>query len=211
MSTYDKSQFQFPPHLRTLSVWMLLVAGGVAARFAFQDIPNFAPVAALALFAGFYFRSLKLAALVPLSVMVITDLFIGGYPRSWGGGATMFTVYSMLVLPVLFRGPLRHLLPAQRTTVPKMLARVSLVCGCCLASSLLFFAGTNLGVWLWFDLYERSWAGLATCYWQAVPFFRYTLAGDAFFALLLFGGYALLMQLGIDRQRGELVPVPVRR
>jgi hypothetical protein len=28
---------------------------------------------------------------------------------------------------------------------------------------------------------------------QAIPFFRYTLAGDLFFAVVLFGGYALTM------------------
>ncbi len=41
------------------SPWLLalgLIAAGTMARLAFRDLPNFAPVAALALFAGYYFR-----------------------------------------------------------------------------------------------------------------------------------------------------------
>ena len=64
---------------------------------------------------------------------------------------------------------------------------------CSLAMSLLFFLTTNLGVWLWFNTYERSVAGLLQCYVQALPFFRYTLSGDLIFACLLFGSHAFAM------------------
>ena len=53
---------------------------------------------------------------------------------------------------------------------------------CSLLASVLFFLVTNFGCWLWFDLYEHSVSGLVHCYAQALPFFRYTLAGDLVFA-----------------------------
>jgi hypothetical protein len=67
--------------------------------------------------------------------------------------------------------------------------------GCSLASSLLFFAVTNFGCWLLFGGYAQTVTGLVTCYAQALPFFRNTLIGDAFFAGTLFGGYALFVHV----------------
>ena len=55
--------------------FMALVASGVALRVTFHDLPNFAPVAAMALFAGYYFRSRIVALCVPLLVMTISDWF----------------------------------------------------------------------------------------------------------------------------------------
>ena len=49
----------------------LLVGSGVALRLTCHDLPNFAPVAAIALFAGYFFRSMLLAACVPLAVRVL--------------------------------------------------------------------------------------------------------------------------------------------
>jgi len=163
-----------------------LVAAGAAARGLFSDLPNFAPVAAIALFAGYFFRSRVVALLVPLLVMASSDYFIGGYSLPM-----MALVYGALSLPVLFRSTLRSWLDRQSSPLR---ATAGLLI-CTLAGSLLFFALTNFGSWLWFDMYERSWAGLARCYMQAIPFFRHTLAGDIFFAIALFGGYALASQL----------------
>jgi hypothetical protein len=63
--------------------------------------------------------------------------------------------------------------------------------GAVVGSSLIFFIVTNFAVWLYFDLYTHTWSGLLDCYLQAVPFYRYTLAGDAVFATVLFGSLAV--------------------
>ena len=62
--------------------FVLLVGSGAAMRLACHELPNFAPVAAMALFAGYFFRSALVAACVPLTVMAISDWFLGGY--HWG-------------------------------------------------------------------------------------------------------------------------------
>ena len=167
---------------------VLLVAAGVTLRLVCCDLPNFAPVAAMALFAGYVFRSSLLALLVPLSVMAISDWVLGGYHFG-----VMALVYGMLALPVAFRGWLRHAFDLKQAQT--MVPLVGLL-GCGLVSSLLFFLVTNFGVWCWFGAYERSLAGLWHCYVAAIPFFRYTLAGDLIFSVVLFGSYALAMSWG---------------
>lgn len=167
------------------AAFTVLVGSGVALRLACHDIPNFAPVAALALFAGYFFRSSLLALLVPLSVMAISDRFVGGY--HWG---MMAIVYGMLALPVAFRGWLRRAFDLHTTRPALPLLGLF---GCGLMSSLLFFVVTNFGVWCLFGTYDRSLAGLASCYVAAIPFFRYTLCGDLFFTIVLFGSYAAVL------------------
>jgi hypothetical protein len=174
---------------RRIEEWIgfaALVSSGVAVRFFLRDYPNFAPVAGVALFAGYYFRSWILAASIPIAIMAITDLFIGGYHP-----IMMLCVYAMLVLPVSLRRCLRRWMPITCGSLRSSVFSCAGLIACGLVSSLLFFVVTNFAAWLLFDMYEKSVAGLIRCYLQAVPFFRYTLAGDLFFSSLLFAGYAI--------------------
>ena len=136
--------------------FVTLVSGCVLARLACQGVPNFAPVAAAALFAGYFFRSPAVALGVPLTVMAVSDLFLGGY--DW---RMMVLVYGALSLPVGFRGPLRRHL-AMGSGRPAAWPVAGLL-SCSLAASLLFFFVTNFGCWLWMGAYERSVAGLIHC------------------------------------------------
>lgn len=176
-------------------VLIFLVTLGVMARVLLRDVPNFAPIAALALFAGYCFRQRRVAVIIPLLVMLLSDLIIdaGGYP--W---PLMVTVYGLLALPVCFGAPLRRYLSLDFNTSSRLGVCGSLggLFGCSLACSVVFFVGTNWMVWMMGGWYEPTWAGLAHCFTQALPFFRYTLAGDAMFALLFFGGYALVSATG---------------
>ncbi len=45
------------PWAREAAAFAVLVGSGVALRLAGHELPNFAPVAAMALFAGYFFRS----------------------------------------------------------------------------------------------------------------------------------------------------------
>jgi hypothetical protein len=55
----------------------------------------------------------------------------------------------------------------------------------------LFWLGSNFAVWAFQSDYPGTLAGLARCYWMAVPFFRWMLAGDVFYLTVLFGCSAL--------------------
>ena len=46
-------------------------------------------------------------------------------------------------------------------------------------------------MWAFQSDYEKSLAGLTRCYLAAVPFYRWMLAGDGFYLVVLFGCWAL--------------------
>ena len=170
---------------------ILLVTAGVAARLLFRDFPNFAPVMGIALFAGFLMHRAALAVLVPLAVMVISDQVIGGYAFGM-----MIVVYAMLAAPVLLRPLLRGLFSDRQHS---WWTRGTALMGMSIGSSLAFFLVTNFAVWAQsvsgvsaMAFYDASILGLLHCYGQALPFFRYTLAGDLCFTTVLFGGWALV-------------------
>jgi hypothetical protein len=60
-----------------------------------------------------------------------------------------------------------------------------------LTASVVFFLLTNFAVWTNSGMYPLTFAGLQACYIAALPFFQNSLAGDAFYAVVLFGGVAL--------------------
>jgi hypothetical protein len=163
-------------NLKTAVISLLLIAICVAGRMS-AHTPNFTPVVAAALFAGFLFRS-PAAILLPLSAMLISDLLIGFY--DW---RIMLIVYASLAVPA-FLGLWLH----DRMTAPRIL-------GSTISSSVVFFVATNFAVWAFSGMYEISLAGLTACYTAALPFFRYSLAGDFAWSAALLGGYLLAAKL----------------
>jgi hypothetical protein len=137
--------------------------------------PNFAPIAAMALFGGAYFNKKWGAFLVPLAAMFITDLIIGFH-------ATMWAVYLSFALIVV----LGMVMIKQKKIGNIFFASVS--------ASVLFFIITNFGVWISTPFYEKTGAGLAANYTAAIPFFHQTLLSDLFFVGVLFGLYYLVRQ-----------------
>jgi hypothetical protein len=143
------------------------------ARIA-PHLPNFTPLAAVALFAAARFRSRLAAALVPLCAMALSDLIIGGY--EW---KVMIVVYAALLFPVLLRPLLRGSYKPAR-----LLLAASL-------STLVFFLTTNFAVWCFGGWYSSGLSGLSACYIAALPFLKYNLLGDLFWSVTLFAGYEL--------------------
>jgi uncharacterized membrane protein len=155
--------------------WIVIV-GLIAAAAATRLLPhppNVTPMAAMALFGGAHLADRRLAFLVPLGAMLASDLVLGLH-------ALLPVVYGAFALIVWIGTRL-----AGRITPVRVAAAT-------LAGSVLFFVVTNFGVWALGGLYPRTAAGLVAAYVAAIPFFRNTLLGDAAYALLLFGGYALL-------------------
>ncbi len=184
---------------RTLSsellVFAFLVALGALTRIYFHQVhslPNFSPVAAMSLFAGYFFTRRWLAPAVAPIVMLASDSVIGGY--EW---QMMVVVYFMLSAPSVLGMVMQKLMVMKpgKTTVNG--TAVASLLACSLSSSIMFFLATNFVWWPWCSLYEKSWSGLLQCYEQGLPFFKYTLGGDLAFGLLLFGVYGLLVQINM--------------
>ena len=137
--------------------------------------PNFAPIAAMALFGGAYFNKKWAAFLVPLAALFLTDLIIGFHE-------TMWAVYlSFALIVVLGMTMLKE-------------KKVGNIFFASVISSVSFFIITNFGVWLSTGYYAKTGAGLAACYTAAIPFFHQTLLSDLFFVGILFGAYHLAKQ-----------------
>jgi len=144
--------------------------------------PNFTPIGAMALFGGAYLGRRALAFAAPLGALLLSDLVLGFYH----GMATVY--FSVALIVMIGMVALSRVSPI----------RVGLAA---LASSVLFFVVTNFGMWVFSGFYPRSLAGLEACYVAAIPFFQNTVAGDLFYATLLFGGFKLL-ELMVPQLRG---------
>jgi hypothetical protein len=67
------------------------------------------------------------------------------------------------------------------------------IMGSALAGSVVFFLVSNFAVWAaWKDLYPMTFAGLMTCYYAGLPFFRRAVEGDLFFTAAMFSAPVIL-------------------
>ena len=149
---------------------LILVALGVACRLL-PHFWNFAPIAAIALFAGVYLGR-RYAVTLPIIAMFVGDLFIGFY--DW---KLMLVVYGSFIFVGLLGAAIR-----KQKSVETVLAGS-------IVASILFFLATNWAVWQFSPWYAKSGAGLIQSYTFALPFFRNTLLGDLFYTSVLFGAY----------------------
>ncbi|MDG2062275.1 MAG: hypothetical protein P8J67_01725 [Flavobacteriaceae bacterium] len=121
--------------------------------------PNFAPITSIALFSGFHFSNKRIAILIPLVGMFLSDIFLG--------------LHSLM--PVIY---LTFILISVMSFYIKTLSFANV-----LLASTLFFVFSNLGVWYFY--YPHNWGGLSACFVLAIPFFVNAIAGDLFYTSVL--------------------------
>lgn len=158
-----------------MGVAALLVVLAAALRVVAHPW-NFTPIGAMALFSGATFRQRWMKFAFPLAALFAGDVFVGFHRL------TLVVYLSFLVSVAI----------GMWIGEERKLARLA---GGTFLGALQFFLVTNFAVWATFATYPKSLAGLLVCYAAGVPFFWNTLAGDAFYAVLLFGGYALAERL----------------
>ena len=173
-------------HLRELTVFFLLLAIGVVGRW-YQLAWNVTPLAAVTVLGGYYFRRLLPAVLLPISVLTVSNVLLPAYPNWQVLGA----VYGMMLVPLALGRGAREI--AGRHTPSAQWAKHFVCCGFLPAT--LFFVVTNFAVWASTPYYEKTLAGLATCYWMALPFYRWMLAGDLLFLTALVGSLMVARSL----------------
>ena len=160
---------------RELLVLIVLIALGVAGR-VWQPTWSFTPTAALTVFAGYYFAQWRMAVLVPLAILAISDGFLSAHDNL----GVAITVYLFMAWPILLGRWLRD----SRQGHSKTQRVVALgLCGLLPATS--FYLASNFAVWLLKSDYPRTIDGLAHCYLAALPFYRSMLAGDLFYGALI--------------------------
>jgi hypothetical protein len=157
----------------------LLALALIAIAAALRVAPhpwNFTPVGAMALFSGAILKDRRLAFVVPLVALFAGDIFIGFHK----------------LMPVIYAGFLVNVAIGFWLRNRRTFARIS---AATLIGAIQFFLITNFAVWAFGLSYPRTGAGLAACYVAGIPFFWNTLAGDAVYAALFFGTFALAERL----------------
>lgn len=159
------------------------ITGLILAAVISRVIPhpfNFTTVAAVALFAGAKFRDKIWSIIIPMAAMFLSDVLLSlmnHYPLFHN---TILFVYGSFLIMIVLGWKLQS-----NKLQPGKIAVYTLI------SSVLFFVITNIGVWLFGGLYDLNQEGLIKCFAMALPFFKYSLMGDAFFVTVLFGVYEL--------------------
>ena len=135
----------------------LIILFGLLTRFI-PHPPNFTPIIAMVLFGSVYLENKKLAILIPLTIMILSDYFLGyGLVSLW--------VYGSLGLVSLLGYITR------KSNITNMLL-----------ASVIFFIVTNFGVWLMG--YPKTLDGFILCYTLAIPFFTNTLISTIMYSVV---------------------------
>jgi len=156
---------------------LLLALAILAVAAALRIAPhpwNFTPVGAMALFSGAVIKDRRLAFAFPVLALLAGDLFVGFYKPG-----LMVMVYASFLLSVLIGRSLENRRAFLR------------IAGATVLGSLQFFLVTNFAVWWLLNSYPKTASGLAACYLAGLALFRNTVTGDALYALLFFGAFAV--------------------
>jgi hypothetical protein len=147
-------------------LFLVLFTLGSIVRFL-PHPANFAPIAAIGIFAGLYGNK-KQAIFLPLAARIISDALIG-----FDTPAMMMAIYTATLL-----GSFLGIWAKNHKNVIGIATAT-------LAGSISFFVITNLAVWAFTPLYVKNIMGLQQDFIAALPFFKNTLLGDIFYVIIL--------------------------
>jgi hypothetical protein len=170
-------------NVRDLVLFALLAAIGIVGRWA-APTWNFTPLAAVTVIGGFYFRNALAALLLPVTVLVISDLALPSHDSL----PVMLSVHVMMLVPLLLGRMVRRKQGLVRSKRGWRQIAMWGLCGVVPATT--FYLVTNFAVWAFKSSYEPTLAGLSACYVAGLPFYRAMLAGDLFFLGMLLACFA---------------------
>lgn len=181
---------------------ILLIIIGVLGRFFLIDyvgIPNFEIITALTLVSAVFLGGVWIFV-VPLSIIAITDVFIGNSP------VLIFT-WSAFAIIGFFGWLSRSIILGKKDAIchPEFISgsrknrfrnkfgmTIIGMAGLGIGSSVFFFLYTNFGWWLISGMYPHTLDGLIQSYIMGLPFFKNNLIGNLIF-VPLFSGIAILI------------------
>lgn len=162
---------------------------------------GFAPQIAMAIFGAAVIRDRRLAFVLPLLSMLLSDVFIeilyqSGY-MNYGGFYSGQTFYDGQVLNYIVLAGLTLLGLLARNLNWGRIALVTL------AAPVIYFLISNLLVWMGGAGYSRphSFGGLLLCYEDGLPFLRTSLLYTISFSAILFGGYFFLQRIALRQKQ----------
>ena len=150
---------------QVLKPLIFVLACVIAARFLLPA--NWTPVLALALFMTYVTKNKSIQILMPVSVLLITDIFLGFY------GQTMFFVYATLIFIALI---------SRYQSTGSLLSLMKYSVG----SVLIWHIVVNFGVYL----NGHDGSSLAQTYLLAIHFDLRLMMSTVFFSLLFYSAWA---------------------
>ncbi|PWV55986.1 DUF6580 family putative transport protein [Chitinophaga sp. S165] len=159
---------------------------------------NFNAIGAAALFGGIVLKDKRLAYVIPLLSLFLSDVFLhyftGIHALAPDYIGQLLFVYGAFLL-ITWIG----------TMIKKVNVLTLLLSS--IGTGVLFFLISNLGTFITTDLYPKTGAGLLACYAAGIPFYQSDnmfssfalngLMGNVFFTAVLFGVWAALKQVVI--------------
>lgn len=157
--------------------------------FDLGPLANLTPIGAMALFGGHYFSDARKAFTLPLLTLFISDVVV------------MKLFYPEFTNGLLYDGWMwTYLAFALMVLIGKAIKRVSVksVFVSAFAAALAHWIISDFGVWMAgrIDIstglpFTRDAEGLFRCYVLAIPYFKYTLAGNLLYSAILFGSFEI--------------------
>jgi hypothetical protein len=148
-------------------IYYLLIIIGFLTRFM-PHPANFTAIGAIALFSGYYFKDKRIAFILPVIIMLLSDWYVGFY--QW---QLMLSVYLSFALVVLLGIVIKN---------KKWLWSLPMS----LLGTISFFLITNYAVWQFASWYPHTFAGLMSCYAAGLPFLKNTFLGDLTYTFIFF-------------------------
>jgi len=165
-----------------LATFLVLVA--TLSRTVFHVGPNFELVTGASVLAGLFIKNKKIAVLVPLFTMFITDSIIGN------SNIFLFT-WSAYALSPFIGSIVRKLRSAKHIVKVVALEAGGLI------SVIFFFLWTNLGVVIVCNMYPKTLDGVISSYINGLPFIKPQLVSTIVLLPVLYVATLLISKLAM--------------
>jgi len=152
--------------------FLLALILGVGILRLYIPIPNFSPIAAMALTGGYLLGKNKWAFIVPISGLFISDLFLGLVSKANADylfSISFVFVYISSILTVLIGSYVKKSGSWTKLAVAAIF------------SSVIYYLITNFGAWLYDPIYTKDMAGLLQSYAAGLVFYKQQFFGSFFF------------------------------
>ena len=178
-----------------LAFALLIIVGSVCR------VMGFAPQIAMAVFGAAIIKDKRLAFVLPLVSMFISDvifevLFHLGY-TNYGGFYSGQTFFDGQIM--------NYLLLASITLIGFWARNLNLnrIIAASVSAPVFYFVLSNFMVWIGGAGLQRpkTFSGLMMCYNDALPFFRSSLTNSLICSVILFGGYYLAQRYFVARKQ----------
>jgi hypothetical protein len=170
--------------------FLLALILGVGILRLYIPIPNFSPIAAMALSGGFLLGKNKWAFIIPIAGLLFSDLFLGLVSKE--NADYLFSISFVLVY-------ISYILTVLIGSYIKKSASWTKLAGAAIFSSVIYYLITNFGAWLYDPVYTKDMAGLIQSYIAGLVFYRQQFFGSFFFNHVIATLFFTLMIIACHR------------